>query len=330
MNLPETRFDDAAKFLEHLDLSAPHWARKGKPHSLVFRGVEDANYDLTPVAWREGSAESPLLSRVKVDLEQHKSAVWLRVLDDGYFPGLWRFDYEKRRRLRVESCKDRILHHLVSFGAELECIHRFAALSDELGLPAPLEDLVSGEEFLFDNQPLRKNEGMALCGGPEVEIPMTACIAQHHGVPTRLLDWTRDPMVAAYFALPRMEESRGRDVAVWVLDVRKARTLGLPNGKSTVRMIDITLPRHMSPFVHGQSGLFTVLDHADSFFVSEERWPRMEEVCGEALEKLVLAPSQTGTLRELLWRKRVSKPHLMPTRDNVARSLLEEYGWGLR
>jgi len=40
---------------------------------------------------------------------------------------------------------------------------------------------------------------------------------QHYGTPTRLLDWTRSPFVAAYFAC---EKHPGRDGAVWAFDVR--------------------------------------------------------------------------------------------------------------
>jgi FRG domain len=40
---------------------------------------------------------------------------------------------------------------------------------------------------------------------------------QHYGVPTRLLDWSENPFVAAYFALSR-REGKDQDAAVWMCD----------------------------------------------------------------------------------------------------------------
>ncbi len=43
-------------------------------------------------------------------------------------------------------------------------------------------------------------------------------LMQHHHAPTRLLDWTRSPFVALWFALEKPNDD-GADSAVWVIDV---------------------------------------------------------------------------------------------------------------
>jgi hypothetical protein len=47
-------------------------------------------------------------------------------------------------------------------------------------------------------------------------------LMQHHGAPTRLMDWTLSPFIAVWFALEGHKDGRG-DMALWIYDRRTAK-----------------------------------------------------------------------------------------------------------
>ena len=65
------------------------------------------------------------------------------------------------------------------------------------------------------------------------DLPGWLCMMQHHGVPTRLLDWTESVMLAAYFAL--VHDGAGPAPAIWVLTPRLMNRVAI--GKESVFLL---------------------------------------------------------------------------------------------
>jgi hypothetical protein len=155
---------------------------------------------------------------------------------------------------------------------------------------------------------------------------------QHHGMPTRLLDWTESFGVALYFAM----RSGTGDAAIWVLDpfALNAQSIGIigilhpdelkgtyvkqylhgeeaPEGK----VVAMSPVRHY-PRVFNQRAGFTLHDDLDV---------PLEVLYPQALHKIIIPAAARTEARMFLRLAGISEFSLFADLDGLARELLKEY-----
>lgn len=164
---------------------------------------------------------------------------------------------------------------------------------------------------------------------PPIPLLSIVALAQHYGIPTRLLDWTWKSTVAAYFAargvLPTKDAESG-SLAVWALNTGFVESIAREN-KNSVALV--TAPQASNPNLAAQAGLFTV-DRQPYPLPLEERLVQLAKSTrfGECvLRKVTLPRGLAGGLLRWLGLNGVTAASIFPSYDGVARAIEEMWFW---
>ena len=167
-------------------------------------------------------------------------------------------------------------------------------------------------------------------------------IMRHYGLPTRVLDWSRSPLIAAYFAVCNQEKNADEDACIWVLHPEELNAeegfnhyLYSIDSNTAVQMIRPAFKKEYvpdNPRVLDRILACYPIEHnlrvyvQQSAFTLHNSMRRLEEIAsGSMLSRIVIPAGSKKEMEAELMALGVTISYIYPDSEHIAEELTERY-----
>jgi hypothetical protein len=143
-------------------------------------------------------------------------------------------------------------------------------------------------------------------------------LAQHHGMATRLLDWTENPLIALWFSMATKEDVNTDYSVVWGFNVPKEDIINSTEDKDPFKggKTKVFKPNHITKRISAQFGWFTIhkMNPEKKFLAFEEN-----EEYSERLFKIKIDSKSFSECKRRLHNFGINSASMYPDIDGLAK-----------